>query len=216
MRVIYHFHQNGWFWGNRVLLQESCVQRKVTILHLTGGLSSYWRNQRYCSVYYVYSLRKNQDPAPRLHYCFLTDPPFLSIPFLPWFSQLSCSVVCDSLRPHGLQHVRPPCPSPTPGVYSNSFPLSQSFHPIILSSDIPFSCLWFFPVSGSFQMSQFFASGGQGTGVSASASVLPMNMQDWFPLWWTGWISLQSKGLSRVFSNTTVQKHQFFVSQLSL
>ena len=111
----------------------------------------------------------------------------------------------------------PPCPSPTPRVYSDSCPLSQWCHPTILSSVIPFSShLQSFPASGSFQMSQFFASGGHSIGVSASASVLPMNIQDWFPLGWTGWISLQSKRLSRVFSNTTVQKHQFFSTQLSL
>ena len=104
---------------------------------------------------------------------------------------------------------RPPCPSPTPRVYSNSCPLSRWCHPTILSSVVPFSThLLSFPVSGSFQMSQLFTSGGQTIGVSASASVIPMNIQDWFPLAWTGWISLQSKGLSRVFSNTTVQKHQ--------
>ena len=126
-------------------------------------------------------------------------------------------VISDSLRPHGLQHPRPPCLSPTPGVYSNSCPLSQWCHPIISSSVIPFSSrLQSFPESGSFQMSQFFTSGGPSVGVSASASVLPMNIQDWFPLGWTGWISLLSKGLSRVFSNTTIQKHQFFSAQLSL
>ena len=131
--------------------------------------------------------------------------------------QFSHSVVSNSLKPHGLQHVRLPCPSPTPGVYSNSCPLSQWYHPTISSSVIPFSsCLQFFPASGSFPVSQFFASGGQSIGVSASASVLPMNIQDWFPLGWTGWISLQSNGLSRVSSNTTVQKHQFFGTQLSL
>ena len=131
--------------------------------------------------------------------------------------QFSCSVVSNSLRPHGLQHARPPCPSPTPGVYSNSCPLSRWCHLIISSSVIPFSsCLQSSPASGSFQMSQFFASGGQGIRVSASTSVLPMNIQGWLPLGWTGWISLQSKGLSRVFSNTTVQKHQYFGTQLSL
>ena len=119
---------------------------------------------------------------------------------------------CLTLRPHGLQHTRPPCPSPNPGAYSNSCPLSQWCHPTISSSLIPFSCLQSFPASGSFQMSQLFTSGGQSTGVSASASVLPMNIQDWFPLGCTGWISLQSKGLSRVFSSITVQKHQFFSS----
>ena len=130
--------------------------------------------------------------------------------------QFSCSVVSDSLRPHGLQHARPPCPSLTPEVYSNSHPLSQWCHPTISSSVIPFSCLQSFPASGSIPMSQFFTSGSQIIGVSASASVLPMSIQDWFPLGWTGWISSQSKGLSRVFCNTTVQKHQFFGAQLSL
>ena len=130
--------------------------------------------------------------------------------------QFSPSVVSDSLRPHGPQQTRPSCPSPTPRVYSNSCPLSQWCHPTISSSVIPFSCCpQSFPASGSFQMSQFFASGGQSFGVSASTSVFPMNAQDWSPLGWTGWISLQSKGLSRVFSNTTVQKHQFFGAQLS-
>ena len=118
--------------------------------------------------------------------------------------QLSCSVMSDSLWPHGLQHARPPCPSPTPGVHPNSCPLSHWCHPTISSSVIPFSsCPQSFPASGSFQVSQFFASGGQSIEVSASASVLPMNIQDWSPLGWTGWISLQSKGLSRVFPNST-------------
>ena len=127
------------------------------------------------------------------------------------------SVISDSLQPHGLQHARPPCPSPTPRIYSNSHPLSRWCHPNFLSSVIPFSpCPQSFPASGSFQMSQLFATGGQSIGVSASASVLPMNTQDWSPLGWTGWISLQSKGLSRVFSNPTVQNHQFSCSQLSL
>ena len=131
--------------------------------------------------------------------------------------QFSRSVVSDSLQPHEPQHSRPPCPSPTPGVYPNSCPLSQWCHPTISSSVIAFfSCLQSFPASGSFQMSQLFISGGQNTGVSASTSVLPMNTQDWFPLGWTGCIALQSKGFSRVFSNTTVQKHQFFGTQLSV
>ena len=124
------------------------------------------------------------------------------------------SVVSNSLRPHGLQHARLPCPSPTLGACSNS---CRWCHPTISSSVVPFSfCPQSFPASGSFQMSQLFASGGQSIGVSASTSVLPMNTQDRFPLGWTGWISWQSKGLSRVFSNTTVQKHQFFCIQLSL
>ena len=123
----------------------------------------------------------------------------------------------DSLRPHGLQHARPPCPSPPPGVHPNPCPLSRWCHPTISSSMVPFSSrLQSFPASGSFQMSQLFAPGGESIGVSASASVLPMNTQGWSPLGWTGWMSLQSKGLSRVFSNTTVQKHQFFSAQLSL
>ena len=131
--------------------------------------------------------------------------------------QFSCSVVSDSLRPHGLQHTRPPCPSPTPGIYSNSCPLSWWWDPTISSSVISFSsCVQSFPASGSFPMSQFFTSCGQTIGASALASVLPMNIQGWFPLGLTGLIPLQSKGLSRVFSNTTVQKHQFFNAQLSL
>ena len=131
--------------------------------------------------------------------------------------QFHCSVMSDSLRPHGLQHARLPCPSPTPEAYSNSCPSSQWCHLTTLSSVIPFSsCLQSFPASGSFQMSQFFTSGGQSIGASALASVLPMNIQDWSPLGWTGWISLLYKGLSRVFSNTTVQRHQVFGAQLSL
>ena len=121
------------------------------------------------------------------------------------------SLSCVQLWPHGLQHTRLPCPSPTPGVYSHSCPLSQWCHPTTSSSVVPFSfCLQSFPASGSFPMSQFFVSGGQTIGVSASASVLPMNIQDWFPLGGTGSVSLQSNGSPRVISNTTVQKHQFF------
>ena len=127
------------------------------------------------------------------------------------------SVVSDFLRSHGLQHARPPCPSSTSEVYSNPCPLSWWCHPTISSSVVPFSShLQSFPASESFQMSQLFTWGGRSIGVSASTSVLPMNIQDWFPLGWTDWISLQSKGLSRAFSNTTVQKHQFFGTQLSL
>ena len=141
---------------------------------------------------------------------------------LPCFSSVH-SVMSDSLRPHEPQHARPPCPSPTPRVHPNPCPSSQWCHPTISSSVVPFSsCPQSFPASGAFQMCQLFASGGQGIGVSASTSVLPMNTQDWSPLGWTGWISLQSKGLSRVFSNITVQKHQsilqqsaFFIVQLS-
>ena len=130
--------------------------------------------------------------------------------------QFSHSVVSDSLRPHESQHARPPCPSPTPGVHSDSGPLSQWCHPAISSSVVPFSsCPQFLPASKSFPMSQLFAWGGQSTGVSASASFPPKKSQGWSPSEWTGWISLQSKGLSRVFSNTTVQKHQLFGAQLS-
>ena len=145
-------------------------------------------------------------------------PGFLRVGTSCIFSvQFSHSVMSDSLHPHGLQHSRLPCPSSTSGVYSNSCPLSRWCHPTISSSAVLFSShLHSFPASRSFQMSQFFVSGGQNIGVSASASVLPMNTQDWFPLGWTGCISLQSKGFSRVFSNTTVQKHQFFSTQLSL
>ena len=131
--------------------------------------------------------------------------------------QFSHSVVSDSLWHHGLQHAKLPCPSPTPGACSNSCASSRWCHPTISSSAISFSsCLQSFPASGSFPMSQLFASGGPRIGISASASVLPVNIQDWFPLGWTGWISLLSKGLSRVFSNTTIQKHHFFSAQLSL
>ena len=130
--------------------------------------------------------------------------------------QFSCSVVSDSLRPHESQHARPPCPSQTPGVLSNSCASSWWCHPAISSSVVPFSsCPQSLPASGSFPMSQLFTWGGQSIGVSALASVLPLNTQDWSPLGWTGWFSLQSKGLSRVFSNTTVQKHQFFGTQLT-
>ena len=130
--------------------------------------------------------------------------------------QISHSVVSDSFRPHESQYTRPPCPSLTPGVYPNSCPSSQWCHPDISSSVIPFSsCPQSLPSSESFPMSQLFAWGGQSIGVSTSASVLPMNTQDWSPLGWTGWISLKFKGLSRVFSNTTVQKHHFFGTQLS-
>ena len=130
--------------------------------------------------------------------------------------QFSHSVVSDSLRPHEVQHTRPLCPSPTPRVHSNSCPLSQWCHPVISSSVVTFSSyLQSLPASESFPMSQLFTWGGQSIGVSALASVLPMNTQDWSTLEWTGWISLQSKGLSRVFSNTTVQKHPFFSAELS-
>ena len=131
--------------------------------------------------------------------------------------QFSRSVMSDSLWPHESQHTMPPCPSPIPGVYSDPCPSSWWCHPIISSSVVPFSsCPQSVPASRSFPMSQLFAWGGQSTGLSASASVLPMNTQDWSPSGWTVWISMQYKGLSRVFSNTTVKKHQFFSAQLSI
>ena len=142
--------------------------------------------------------------------CLLSDLPAISVRF-------SCSVMSDSLPPHGLQHARLPCLSPTPGAYLNSCPSSQWCHPTISSSVVPFSSsLQSFPASESFLLSQLFTSGGRSIGVSASASVLLMNIQDWFLLELTSWISLLSKGFSRVFPNTTVQKHQFFCAQLSL
>ena len=136
--------------------------------------------------------------------------PGISVQFSPF--QFRRSVMSDSLRSHGLQHARIPCPSQIPGVYSNSCPLSRWYHPAISSSVVPFSpCPQPLQTSGSFPMSQFFTGGGQSIGASASASVLPMNTKDLFPSGWTDWISLQYKGLSRVFYNTTVQKHQFFL-----
>ena len=164
---------------------------------------------KYLLIKYDYNV-KNQHPNP--------NPNLEMTRRDSVHHQFGCSVVSDSLWLHELQHARPPCPSPAPGVHPNSCPLSWWCHPAISSSVIPFSssCLQSFPASESFPVSQFFTCCGQSIGVWASASVLPMNIQDWFPLGWTGWISLQSKGLSRVFSNTTVQKHQFFSVQLSL
>ena len=157
----------------------------------------------------------NFEAWHRYHFTFINYILYRMIQDLFSSVQFSRSVKSDSLWHHEPQHARPPCPSPTPGVHSHSRPSSRWCHPAISSSVIPFSsCPQSLPASGSFPMSQLFAWGGQSTGVSASASVLPMNTQDWSPLGWTGWI-LQSKGLSRVFSNTTVQKHQFFSAQPS-
>ena len=157
-----------------------------------------------------------------IFYCIyiLTKSAMINIALVLQFSsvQFTCSVVSESLWPHESQHTRPPCPSPSPGIHANSRPLSRWCHPAISSSVLSFSsssCPQSLPASGSFPMSQLFTWGSQSIGVSASASVLPMNTQDWSLLEWTSWISLQSKGLSRVFSNT-VQKHQFFCTQLSL
>ena len=172
-------------------------------------------------------IKINKYDLIKLKICFTTKETIIKIKTIhrmgihiyKWFGSVlfSLSVVSHSLWPHELQHARTPCPWPTPGIHPNSYTSSQWCHPTISSSVIPFtSCLQSFSASGSFQMSQLFASGGQSIGVSASTSVLPMNTQDYSPLGWTGWISLQSKGLSRVFSNTTVQKHQLFSAQLSL
>ena len=156
----------------------------------------------------------NSTPISSFTFCYLPGQLFSISNLLSLFSH---PVMSNSFQPHGLQHARLPCPSPTPGVYSNSCPLSRWCHPTISSSVIPFSShLQSFPESGSLPRSQFFTLGGQRTGVSVSASVLPMNIQDWFSSGLTGWISLQSKRLLRVVSNTTVQKHQFFGTQFSL
>ena len=160
-------------------------------------------------TYLMRRMRRMRDLVPRLEWKGRWESMAL---------QFGCSVVSDSLQPHELQHARLPCPSPTPRACSNSCPSSQWWsHPTMSSSVVPFSsCFQSFPASGSSPRSQFFTSGGQSIGISASASVLSMNLQDWSPLRLTGWISLQSKGLSRVFSSTTVQKHRFFGAQLSL
>ena len=169
--------------------------------------------------YYFFHLkRKFGDLILRhLHYMQVILIPLRPVLKLQFSSvQFSCSVMSDSLWPHESQHSRPPCPSTNSGVHSESRPSSWWCHLAISSSIVPFSsCPQSLPASGSFPMSQLFTWGSQSIGVSALASVLPMNTQDWSPLRWTGWISLQSKGLSRVFSNTTVQKHQFFGAQLS-
>ena len=189
--------------GNGYPLQYSRLENSMDIGAWLAGKSSWGSREsnmtKWLTLYVMCSIY--------LYLC--TNKNVISV-------QFSHSVMSDSLWPHGLQHTRLPCPSPTPGAYSDSWPLSWWWHPTISSSVAPFSsCLQSFPASGSFQMSQFFTSGGQSIGASASASILPMNIQDWFPLGWTGWISLQSKGPSRVFSNNTVQKHQFFGAQLS-
>ena len=172
------------------------------------------KHRHTCKNSSVFSIKLNIWIISSIHhsldFLFLFKFTFLSL-FVLTSVQFSRLVMSDSLQPHERQHTRPPCPSPTPGVHPNPCPLSRWCHPTISSSVIPFSsCPQSFLASGSFQMNQLFASGSQSIRVSASISVLPMNTQHWSPLGWTGWISLQSKGLSRVFSNTTVQKHQFF------
>ena len=195
---------------------KGTINKTKTTYRMGGNIASDAANKRLISKIYqeliqLNNKEPNQKMDRRLKQTFLQrHPDGQSV-------QFSCSVVSDSLQPHEPQHVKPPCPSPAPGVYPNSCPLSQWCHPTISSSLVPFSsCPQSFLASGSFPMSQLFTSGGQSIGVLASASVLPMNTQDWSPLGWTGWISLQSKGFSRVFSNITVQKHQFFGAQLSL
>ena len=175
-------------------------------------------NSSFPSVSVVKNLPTNAEDWNSLTFFFLihksTNPSPIYLLFSVWFSR---SVLSDYLWPRGLQHTRLACPSPIPRVYTNSCPLNQWCHPTISSSVVPFSsCPQSLPASWPFPMSQFFASGGQSIGVSASALVLLMNIQDWFLLGSTGWISLQYKGLSRVFSNTTIQKYQFFSTQLSL
>ena len=190
-----------------VLITVQQLMATHSCLWSRSALKEVWKSLHVCSILCFFSFPLPLGPASSS----LTQPLFFSM----CSDQFSCSVVSDSLWPHGLQHTRLPCPSPTTGVYSNSCPLSRWCHPTISSSVIPFSaCLQSFPASESFPMSQFFTSGGQSIGVSAS--VLPMNIQDWFPLGLTGLISLHSKRFSRVFSNTTLQKHQFFSTQLSL
>ena len=181
-------------WSNTI----SSTSNIQLFIHCLGNLIIYSRfNMENClSLYWFFSF-------PSTHY-------------FPLVAVVQCSARYVFLWSHGLQHARLPCPSPSPGVCTNSSPLSQWCHPIISFSVIPFSGLRSFPAPGSFPISQFFSSGGQSIGVSASVSVLTMNIQEWFPLGWTGWISLQSKGLSRIFSNTTVQKHQFFGARPSL
>ena len=179
--------------GNGTPLQYSCLGHPMNRREEPGGLQSMGLQSH-----------RHDWATESTHALQLSD-------------HFSRSVMAYSLRPHGLQHIRLPCPSPAPRTCSNSCPSSWWCHPTISSSVVPFfSCLQSFTASGSFPRSQFFASGGQSIGVSASTSVVPMNIQDWFPLGLTGWISLQSKELSRVFSSTIVQKHQFLGAQLSL
>ena len=189
------YHWSIFFLIANYLLLSVKIEWLYTILHFNGTV---------------------QHVSQQIFSCLSLMTFFRSPFFRPSSVQFSRSVVSDSLRPYGLQHARPPCPPPTPRVYSNSCPFSQWCHPTISSSVIPFSCLQSFPALGSFQMSQFFTSGGQSIGVSTSVSVHLMNIQEWYRSGLTGWISLQSKGLSTVFSITTVQKHRFFGAQISL
>ena len=182
------------------------IQKWDIIWHNMGvSIFNFWR---IFILFFITAAKFTFPPAMCKFYKFST--------YFAFSVQSTRSVVSDSLRPHESQHARPPCPSPTPGVYSNSCPSSRWCQPAISSSVVPFSSFpQSLPASGSFTVSQLFPWGGQSIGVSASASVLPMNTQNWSTLGWTGWISLKSKGLSRIFFNTTVQKHQFFGAQLS-
>ena len=185
----------------------SVIQPCLTLCDPMDWLLHQWSHPAISSSDSLFSFCPQSLPASGSFPMWITQ--FSSV-------QFSHSVMFAFLWLHESQHARPPCPSPTHGVHSNSRPSSQWCHPAISSSVNPFSsCPQSFPASGSFPMSQLFTSGGQSIRVSVSTSVLPMNTQDWSPLGWTGWISLQSKGLSRVFANTTVQKHQFFGTQLS-
>ena len=213
------FHQQ-WFLG---LITKERAQWKegtlsLSLVEKTTGWNYLSRHPG--SGEGVWNSSHHHHPPISSFSLFISEPFSILETVLSWSLhsvQFSCSVLYNSWQPHELQHARTPCPSPTPRVYSNSCPSSQWCRSTISSSMVPFSsCLQSFPASGSFQMSQFFTSCGQSIRVSASTSVLPMNIQELFPLGWTGWISLQSKGLSRAFSNTTVQKHQFFGAQLSL
>ena len=191
-------------WSFDVLVGEKVVSHPISLLSLECPLYSL----------FMVSLSIKEVCANSNHKHFSVI--FSSRNFIPFISvQFSWSVVSDSLQPHESQHTRPPCPSPTPTVYSNSCPSSWWCHPAISSLVVPFSCPQSLPASGSFPKSQLFVWGSQSIGVSATGSVLPRNTQDWSPLGWTGWISLQSKGLSSIFYNTTAQKHQFFSTQLS-
>ena len=189
------------------MIQNIIHVLSITILDMKNEKIMLKRNSHFTDII-IHSLIKKKQWMTALWEPSLTDSTMYDLCFSS--VQFSCSVVSDSLRPHELQHAWPPSPSPTPGVDPNPCPSSRWCHPTISSSVVPFSS-WpqSFSASGSFQMNQLFTSGGQSTGISVSTSVLPMNTQDWSPLGWTGWISLQSKEPSRVFSNTTVQKHQF-------
>ena len=210
-----------WTWLFWYVALTLCWMLYTVIIHLSEAKINLHKWNMILEIYWI-SRWKKCFPGPSRHKKYKTtfephNPTGGFYQTVKSSAEFSCSLVSSALRPRGLQHTRPPCPSPTPGVYWNSWPLSQWCHPTISSSVFPFSSrLQSFPASGVFPMSQFFASGGQNIGVSASASVLPMNFQDWFPLEWAGWISLQSKGLSRVFSNTTIQKHQFSPTQTFL